>query len=417
MTIIVRKAFIKDPHSPFHNQVKDIYINQGVIQTIGDNLSMAADQTIEIDGLHVSPGWIDIFVSGTDPGLEFKDTLESVAASAAQGGFTHVFLTPNTKPVTQQKTGIDYVSANRHNSPVQLHAIGAVSKNTDGKELAEMHEMHAAGAIAFSDGNKSIQSAGLLIKALQYLSAFGGTLIQIPDDQSVAPHGLMHEGVVSTQVGLPGKPALAEELMVARDIALCRYTRSALHITGITLSSSLDMIRNAKAEGLPITCSTTTHHLTFTDQDLTRGYNTMLKLNPPLRTESDRQALLAGVKDKTIDCITTHHTAQHLDAKVCEFEYAGYGTLGLESAFGILGKQGLSTDEILFAICERPRALFGLKSSITEGAVADLSFFQPDINHRFEKTGIRSISANSAYIGMELKGKSIAQILNNKNNL
>jgi len=416
MTILVRKARIRDIHSPHNGKTMDLLISNGEIIDIAENITSSADKTIESDGLEVSPGWVDIFAKGTDPGFEFKDDLDSVAASATKGGFTHIFITPNTQPVTQNKIGIQYIKGHSSHHPVQLHPIGAISKNTDGKELTEMFEMKQNGAVAFGDGTKSIQSAGLLIKALQYVNAFEGIVIQIPDDHSVAPHGLMHEGIVSTQIGLPGKPALAEEIMVARDIALLRYTNSKLHLTGISLSTSVEMIRNAKKEGLNITCSITPYHLVFTDTSLLSGYDTNLKVNPPLRSENDRQALIAGVKDGTIDCITAHHTAQHTDAKVCEFEYAGFGMLGLESAFGLLCTTGLQEDEILKAICFNPRKIFSLDSSISVGNKADITIYKPNEEKLFSTTDIKSKSLNSPFIGRFLKGEVIATMLENKLN-
>jgi dihydroorotase len=416
MTILVRKALVKDIHSSLHNQRMDILLSDGFITEIAEHIEAIADTVIEIPGISVSPGWVDLFVKGTDPGFEFKDDLDSVAASAAKGGFTQLFLTPNTQPVTQNKTGVQYVKNHPSSQPVALHPIGAVTKNTEGKELTEMFEMRKHGAIAFGDGTKSIQSAGLLIKALQYVNAFDGIIIQLPDDQTVAPHGLMHEGIVSTQVGLPGKPALAEEIMVARDIELLRYTNSRLHLTGVSLSTSVEMIRKAKKEGLNITCSTTPYHLVFTDMSLLKGYDTNLKVNPPLRSENDRQALLAAVKDGTIDCITTHHTAQNKDAKICEFEYAGLGMLGLESAFGILGMTGLKIDEILKLICFNPRKIFTLESGIAVGSKADLTLFNEQTEWIFNTTDIKSKSSNSPFIGTLVKGEVIGSIFNNRIN-
>ncbi len=417
MTILVRKALVKDIHSSLHNQRMDILLSDGLITDIAEQIDTIADTVIEIPGISVSPGWVDLFVKGTDPGFEFKDDLDSVSASAAKGGFTHLFLTPNTQPVTQNKTGVQYIKNHHSTRPVVLHPIGAVTKNTDGKELTEMFEMKQNGAIAFGDGTKSIQSAGLLIKALQYVNAIDGIIIQLPDDHSVAPHGLMHEGIVSTQVGLPGKPALAEEIMVARDIELLRYTNSRLHLTGISLATSVEMIRKAKKEGLNLTCSTTPYHLVFTDASLLNGYDTNLKVNPPLRTEKDRQALLAAVKDGTIDCITTHHTAQNKDAKICEFEYAGFGALGLEAAFGILNQIGFSEDQILNAICLKPRAIFGLSTTIEKGSKADFTLFESITNATFQKDDLRSKSDNCPYLGLPTKGKVKGVILNNTINI
>ena len=416
MTILVRKALVKDIHSSHHNKRMDILLSDGIITEIAEKIEKAADRVIDMPGISVSPGWVDLFVKGTDPGFEFKDDLDSVSASAAKGGFTHLFLTPNTQPVTQNKTGVQYIKNHHTTQAVALHPIGAVTKNTEGKELTEMFEMRKTGAIAFGDGTKSIQSAGLLIKAMQYVNAFDGIIIQLPDDHSVAPHGLMHEGIVSTQVGLPGKPAIAEEIMVARDIELLRYTNSTLHLTGISLSTSVEMIRKAKKEGLNITCSTTPYHLVFTDMSLQKGYDTNLKVNPPLRTEKDRQALVAAVKDGTIDCITTHHIAQNKDAKICEFEYAGIGMLGLESAFGILGMAGLEIDEILNSICFNPRKIFAIESSISVGQKADITFFNDQAEWIFNNTDIKSKSSNSAFIGTLMKGEVIGSIFNNKIN-
>jgi dihydroorotase len=235
-------------------------------------------------------------------------------------------------------------------------------------------------------------------------------IIQIPDDQSVAPHGQMNEGIISTQIGLPGKPALAEEIMVARDLALANYSQSRIHITGVSLASSVAMIKKAKKDGVQVTCSTTVHYLLFTEDDLV-GYNTNLKVNPPLRTEKDRKALIQALKDGTIDCITTHHTAQNKDAKICEFEYAGYGTLGLEAAFGLLGTTGLTIDEILQSICFKPRTIFQLHATIEKNNPADMTIFDTDSVGTYTTNHIKSKSANAAFIGQSFKGSAIATIL------
>jgi dihydroorotase len=414
MTILVRKATIKDINSSHNNQQRDVLISNGVIVEIAENIQKQADKILEAKGQLLSPGWVDMFVTGNDPGFEFKDDLTTTSKSAAKGGFTHVFLTPNTQPVVQNKSSVQYVSGKKTDYPVQLHPIGAITKNTEGKELTEMVEMKLAGAVAFGDGKKSVQSAGLLIKALQYVKAFDGIVIQIPDDQSVAPHGLMNEGVISTQVGLPGKPALAEEIMVARDIELARYTNSKLHITGITLAKSVEMIKKAKSEGLNITCSTTMHHLVFTENELLKGYNTNFKLNPPLRSENDRLALVEGVKNGTIDCISSHHTPQNKDAKVCEFEYAGYGVIGLQAAFGVLNGVGLNIDQILEAICYKPKQIFQLESKIEVGAKADLTLFDLTTSYLLTKETLASKSENSPYLGQTLTGKVIATIQQDK---
>lgn len=410
MKILVRQALIKDNNSSHNNTVKDILVSDGIITDISSSIDVKADHVLDAKGKMASPGWVDIFTVGTDPGFEFKDDLKSLAESAASGGFTHVFSSPNTQPIVQSKTGVEYIVSASKSLPCQVHPIGAVTKLTEGRELTEMYDMHASGAIGFGDGTKSIQSAGLLIKALQYVSAFNGIIIQIPDDQSVAPHGQMNEGIISTQIGLPGKPALAEEIMVTRDLALANYSQSRIHITGVSLASSVAMIKKAKKDGVQVTCSTTVHHLLFTEDDLV-GYNTNLKVNPPLRTEKDRKALIQGVKDGTIDCITTHHTAQNKDAKICEFEYAGYGTLGLEAAFGLLGTTGLTIDEILQTICYKPRTIFQLQATIEKNNPADMTIFDTESVGTYTTNHIKSKSANAAYIGKAFKGTAFATIL------
>ncbi|MBS1565366.1 MAG: dihydroorotase, partial [Bacteroidetes bacterium] len=240
MKVLLKQVNITDPASPYQHSRKDIFIADGVIRQIADTIEEKADQTIRQDGLCVSPGWVDLFAHFCDPGYEHRETLHTGAAAAAAGGYTTVFVTPDTKPVLDSKTLVEYVVQQSKSLPVQLLPIGAITRNTDGKELAEMYDMHASGAIAFGDGQNAVQSAGLLLKALQYVKAINGVIIQLPEDKSIAPHGLMHEGIISTRLGLPGKPMMAEELIVARDIKLVRYAGSRLHFTGVSSPKSLE---------------------------------------------------------------------------------------------------------------------------------------------------------------------------------
>ncbi|HKZ66260.1 MAG TPA: hypothetical protein VJ111_07900, partial [Chitinophagaceae bacterium] len=283
MKLLIKKARIVDPNSPFNGQIIDIFIDNGIISQLGTELTAQADKEINIDGLHVSPGWMDVFANFGDPGYEFKETLETGAAAAAAGGYTDVMVIPNTNPCIHNKSNIEYIVQKSKSLPVTVHPIGAITKNTEGKELAEMYDMRASGAIAFSDGINSVQSSGLLLKALQYVKTFQGTLVQIPDDKSINAHGLMNEGIVSTQLGLPGKPAMAEELIVARDIKLARYAESKLHFTGVSSKKSVEYIKRGKDGGIAVSCSVTPYHLFFCDEDL-KDYDTNLKVNPPLRT-------------------------------------------------------------------------------------------------------------------------------------
>jgi dihydroorotase len=408
MKILIRQAKICCTSSAHNGQSRDILIENGILVAIAPQIPAGDARVIALPDLHLSAGWVDLFAHFCDPGLEYRETLESGARAAAAGGFTDVLLIPNTEPVLHSKTQVEYIARYPHPYPVQLHPIGAITRNTAGSELAEMYDMRQSGAAAFSDGIHPVQSAGLLIKALQYVKTFNGTLIQVPDDRSIAPHALMHEGIVSTRLGLPGKPAMAEELMVARDIKLARYAGSRLHFTGVSSAKSLEYIRRAKDAGIQITCSVTPYHLVFTDEAIA-GYDTNLKVNPPLRPEADRQALIAGLADGTIDAIASHHLPHHTDHKVCEFEYAKPGMEGLESLFGgvwqeLNGRIPLQT--LIEKLTSGPRMVAGLPEPVlTEGAAACITLFQPDETYIFGEALIRSRSKNNAFTGRNLRGK------------
>ncbi|RAJ82178.1 dihydroorotase [Chitinophaga dinghuensis] len=414
MHILLKNVKILAPSSPFHGQQKDISIHNGIIQQVADHLEDSHATVISGENLHVSAGWMDIFSHFSDPGQEHKEDLYSGVQAAAKGGYTTVMVVPNTQPALHTKAQVEYVISKTRHSAVNVLPIGAATKNLEGAGLAEMYEMKQAGAVAFSDGWKPIQSPGLLLKALQYIKAFNGTLIQLPDDQSVSAHGLMNEGIYSTQLGMPGKPALAEELIVQRDIELAKYTDSHLHITGITTRKSVEMIAAAKAQGIKITCSVTPYHLSLTDASLI-NYDTNLKVNPPLRGADDVKALQDAVKNGIIDCFATHHLPQDWDAKVLEFEYAKNGMIGLESTFGVLRKHlpEVALDHLLAMLTDHPRKIFGLQQpSLQEGAVANLTVFNPDEEWIFTEADIASRSKNSAYIGAALKGRAVAVVNN-----
>ncbi len=413
MNIVLKNCQVVDSNSPFNLTVSDILIKDGKIAAIAEQLQTNdCDEVVEAEGLAVSPGWVDPFAFLCDPGYEHRETLESGAAAAAAGGYTRVFCVPNTTPVIDNKSQVQYVQGGKTNRATLLHPLGAISKHAEGKELAEMYDMLQAGAVAFTDGLKPVQSSALFLKALQYVRGFHGIVVQVPVDFSLSRHGLMNEGVMSTRMGMPGIPAIGEELMIKRDLELLDYTRSAVHFTGVSTEKGFNLIADAKDRGLNVTCSITPYHLFFCDEDLA-GYDTMLKVLPPIRSRKDMLATRKAIDSHVVDCIATHHIPQDLDAKQCEFQSAGDCMIGLQTAFSVLNTAlpGISETRLVQLLSTNARKIFRLPpATIAEGQIAELTIFTPSGTFTLDADNNRSKSANSPFMNRELKGTVLGVI-------
>jgi dihydroorotase len=391
----------------------DLHIQDDAIRAIDVDLPVKNGQEWDLDGAWVSPGWVDVGAWVPDPGYEQREDFASAARAAARGGFTDVLVLPNTEPVLDGKAAVQYVRSAEPAQPVAFHPIGAVTRGCQGTDITEMMDMEQAGAVAFSDGLQSIQHSGMLYRALLYVKAFHGLVINAPLDESLAGNGLMHEGVVSTSLGLRGIPDIAESLMVQRDINLLAYTNSRLHLADISKAASLPLIREAKARGLRLTCSVSVHHLQHTDEQV-RGFDTNYKLTPPLGTDGDREALRKALLDGTIDLVTSQHRPWEEDHKKLEFPFAAEGVTGLETAFGqlmhSLGDR-LDASWLAMNLAHKLREIFGLKPvSLEAGQPACLTCFSLQGKSRVEPGRQASKSANSPALGQELPGRILGVV-------
>ncbi|GAA4756750.1 MULTISPECIES: dihydroorotase [Flavobacterium] len=404
MNLILKKARLIEPGNLFHNKVIDIKIKDGIIQKIDTNIQSEEGFTaIELDNLHISTGWFDTSVSLGEPGYEERETITNGLEVAAKSGFTGIALQPNSNPIIDNQSQIHFVKQKANNSSTELFPIGALTKNSDGVELAELFDMKNAGAIAFGDYNKSIENANLLKVALQYAQDFDGLVIAFSQDNNIKGKGIVNEGISATQLGLKGISSLAEEIIINRNLFILEYTGGKLHIPTISTAKSVQLIRDAKAKGLAVTCSVAVHNLFFND-DVLKGFDANFRVTPPIRTEEDRKALIEGVIDGTIDCITSDHNPIDIEFKKLEFDLAKNGTIGLESAYTAL--QAILPTEIIIEKLTAGRKALGLETvTIKEGEKANISLFNPEGSSEFSQENILSKSKNSAFLGSKVKGK------------
>lgn len=332
MKILVRQARIVDPESQRNGEVADILFENNRIVNIGQGFSHENSEVIQGEEIRISPGWVDLHAQFNDPGYEFKEDLKTGAAAAAKGGFCTVAVSPETLPVIDSKSDVEYINRKSAGLQVRIVPIGAATPGLQGVDFTEMYDMYSSGARCFSNGQKSFASAELTKRILLYAKQFGARIMEVANDDSLSHGAMIHEGVVSTTLGLKGIPAVAEELIISRDIAIAEYCDAPLHFHKVSTEKSVELIRKAKERGIKVSCDVALSNLIWTENELL-GFDTNFKITPPLRTEKDRSALIDALIDGTIDFIVTGHMPQNIEEKECEFEYAGYGQSLIEFAY------------------------------------------------------------------------------------
>ncbi len=411
--LIFRNVTILDPLTG-EACCEDLLIQNGVIAERGLGLSVP-DGIPEYDatGKMASIGWMDMHVHLREPGFEHKETIETGCRAAAFGGFTAVACMPNTNPPIHTADVVSFIIEKGRKTPVDVHPIACVSKERVGKELAELAELKENGAVAFSDDGAPIQHGGLMRTALEYGAMIDAPIINHMEDLTINPHGQMNEGFVSTRLGLAGIPGLAEEVMIARDILLSEFTGGHVHVAHISTARGVELVREGKSKGIPVTAEVCTHHFALTDEEVEkRNYDTNTKMHPPLRTQKDIQAIKEGLKDGTIDVICTDHAPHAHFEKEVEYIAAPFGILGLETAWGLIGRElladkVLSVQEAVYKITVAPRKILHLPvPSLEVGAVANLTIFDTDTLWTFESRHIHSKSINTPFVGAVMTGKA-----------
>jgi len=413
MNLLFKSVTLTDPSSAFNGQVRDVLVEDGKIIRIAADIQTDAE-IIEGKGCYLSPGFFDLNCNFGDLGLETKEDMQTGTRAASAGGFTGVALMPNMQPPVHSKSEVQYLLNQSRGNLVDVYPLGAISYKTQGKDLAEMYDMHTSGALAFTDGNHPVQDAGLMERALLYAQGFEGLVFSYPEDSSIAGKAKVHEGVVSTLLGMKGIPALAEELMISRDLYLAEYTNSRLHFTTVSTEQAVGQIRKAKARGLKVTCDVAVHHLLLTDEAL-MDFDSLYKVKPPLRIRQDVDALLEGLRDGTVDAIVSQHTPHETEFKEVEFEVAEFGMIGLQTAFSLAVQSGLDLNLIIEKMAINPRKILGIKeASVTEGETANLVLLNPEMKWVYTRENNLSKSYNSPFIGQELTGKVLIAINNNQ---
>ena len=419
-TILFRSATIIHPASSFNAKELDVLIKDGKIAEISDAISVDEDAVlIDAKGKYLAPGFFDLNTNFAEPGFETKEDLLSGGLAAASGGFTGVAVQPSTQPPVHSKAEVSYILNRSRDFLVDIHPVGCISQNREGKDLAELYDLFLAGAVAFSDGTRPVNDSGLMSRALMYAKGFDGLVFSFPEDSSIAGKGKMNEGEMSTYLGMKGIPSLAEEVHISGDLYLAEYNDSPIHFSTFSSARSVALISEAKKRGLKVTCDVAAHHLVLTDQELA-GFNSNLKVKPPLRTAEDVAAILEGLRDGTIDAIVSQHTPHEIEFKDVEFEIASFGILGLQTVLPLAVRAGLGPAEIVEKLSLNPRKILNLPVPEFEiDEPANLVLFDTTSNWTFDSDTNLSKSANSPFINQTLTGKVImvankGQVYSNK---
>jgi len=414
-TFLITSANLISPGHTLDGQKVDILIKDGVIADIASKITAEKNvQTIDVDGSTVSAGFFDLNVNIGEPGYETKEDVATGTAAAAAGGYTGIAVHPNTNPSIQSRAEVSLLVNAAKGNLVDVHPIGAISKKREGNELAELYDMKINGALAFCDGNRSVQQAGLMGRALLYSKGFEGLIISFAQDESIAGGNQMNEGIMSTYLGMKGIPNLAESLMVSRDLYLAEYNEAPIHFTTISTAESVELIKKAKAKGLKVTCDVAAHNLIFTD-DYVEGFDSNYKVSPPLRTKKDVKALLKGLKEGVIDAVVSQHTPQEIEFKDVEFQIAKNGISGLQTVLPLLIKAGLSDEQIVDKLVIGSRKVVSLDIPILErGTKANLVVFNRNEKWTFDEKSNKSKGKNNPLFGSELVGKVKLVVNNNQ---
>ncbi len=399
-----------------NDQTQNIRITDGLIAEIGPKLSAQdGEQVHNFQGAYMSPGWMDMHVHLREPGYEHKETIVQGCAAAAFGGFTAVACMPNTNPPIHTRDVVEYIISKAKETPVDVHPIGCVTKHRKGESIAEMADMKKGGAVAFSDDGDPVYDAQVMRIALEYSSMLDAPIINHEEDLSLSRPGHMNEGAVSTRLGVDGTPGIAEEVMIARDILLAEYTGGHVHVAHISTAEGVDLVRKAKAKGIPVTTEVCPHHFHLTDEEVEKtNFSTNVKMHPPLRTQHDVDAMIKGLKDGTIDVICTDHAPHAIDEKEVEFNYAPNGIIGLETAWAITNEQlfapgHLSLTSLIDKLCDQPRKILRLEvPQIVPGSLANLTIFNADEQWVFDDKNVHSKSQNSPYLNRNMIGRAVA---------